>query len=229
MITLYIKTHLETGLKYFGKTKRKDIDNYLGSGLYWNKHIKKYGKNIKTEIIGQFEDLNECEKFALEFSIKNDIINSNEWANLKLENGKDGAPIGNILSQETKNKISKKLMGKSYPKCKYVIKENDEIRKQRYKNRSKNTFWINDGNTNKRLEFIPEGWIKGRLGKLGDIKIGQTNKNGNNTRGKKIYNNGIKHAYFYPNQEPLGWKKGKMEGYQGGTGAMKKNAKRKKI
>jgi hypothetical protein len=69
---------------------------------------------------------------------------------------------------------------------------------------------------------LPEGWVSGRLGQIGDMNLGNKNKTGDNTRGKKIYNNGIKHAYFLPDNVPEGWVSGKMLGYQGGTGAMKK-------
>jgi hypothetical protein len=53
---LYIKTHNITGLKYFGKTTKKDPYSYIGSGEYWLSHLKIHGKNISTEIIGFFED-----------------------------------------------------------------------------------------------------------------------------------------------------------------------------
>jgi hypothetical protein len=40
-----------------------------------------------------------------------------------------------------------------------------------------------------------------------------------------IYNNGIRHAYYFENQQPEGWTRGKMQGYQGGTGKLKKGKK----
>ncbi len=88
---LYVKEHTETHLKYFGKTTKKDPEKYLGSGIYWKIHIKKYGTDkIKTIWTKLFTDENELKAFALKFSQENDIVNSNEWANLKEENGLDG-------------------------------------------------------------------------------------------------------------------------------------------
>lgn len=48
IIYLYVKRHKVTGMKYFGKTVKKDPYKYNGSGLYWVRHIKKYGKKEKT-------------------------------------------------------------------------------------------------------------------------------------------------------------------------------------
>ena len=45
-IYLYVKQHSITGLKYFGKTTKIDPFLYKGSGKYWQRHIKKYGKNF---------------------------------------------------------------------------------------------------------------------------------------------------------------------------------------
>ena len=86
---LYIKTHNITGLKYFGKTTN-DPYNYYGSGKYWLAHLKKYGYNISTEILGYFADEQQCKEVANTFSISNNIVESSEWANLVNENGLDG-------------------------------------------------------------------------------------------------------------------------------------------
>lgn len=91
MITLYIKTHNKTGLKYFGKTIKKDIEKYTGSGKYWKNHIHAHGYDVTTEIYAQFEE--ECDDLintALYFSESNNIVNSKEWANLIPENGLGG-------------------------------------------------------------------------------------------------------------------------------------------
>lgn len=84
-IYLYIKTHNKTGLKYFGKTTRKDPHKYPGSGKYWRNHLEKYGYDYVTEIYGIYYDREECLKSAIEFSEKNMIVDSPEWANLRVE------------------------------------------------------------------------------------------------------------------------------------------------
>lgn len=114
MIYLYVKTHNKTGLKYFGKTTKKDPLKYKGSGIYWKKHLKKYGNDISTEIIASFANEEECTKFALTYSEKYDIVNSPEWANLKEENGLDGSPKGVKFSEEHKEKIRQSRYGKCF-------------------------------------------------------------------------------------------------------------------
>jgi hypothetical protein len=91
---LYVKQHRQTGLKYFGKTSTKDPYVYEGSGLYWRRHLKLHGKDIDTINVWEFDNIATCEKFALEFSVVNNIVESNEWANLRPENGKDGKVAG---------------------------------------------------------------------------------------------------------------------------------------
>lgn len=105
MIYLYIKIHNVTGLKYFGRTVKSDPHKYQGSGKYWKRHIAKYGYDVTTIIIGTYEKQEECEKDAIEFSIKNNIVESAEWANLIMETGKNGAPPSH--TKDTKEKISK--------------------------------------------------------------------------------------------------------------------------
>lgn len=129
MITLYIKTHRQTGLRYFGKTTRTDPHRYCGSGKHWIRHIKKHGYNCETEIVGVFDNVEEATAVALQFSQDNDIVSSPLWANLKEENGIDGNAKGIVFSdewienlkkarstvvmkEETKEKIRKSHTGK---------------------------------------------------------------------------------------------------------------------
>lgn len=87
---LYVKQHIVTGLKYFGKTTKVDPYAYLGSGTRWLNHLNKHGKNIKTIDLWEFDNITDCTTFALNFSKENNIVESTEWANLKEENGTDG-------------------------------------------------------------------------------------------------------------------------------------------
>lgn len=116
IIYLYIKTHhVKTSkgitLKYFGKTSQ-DPFKYTGSGTYWTAHLAKYGNGMDTEIHAQFGLEKEKElliETALQFSRDNNIVASEEWANLKEEDGLDG---GGHFSDETKAKISASKSGK---------------------------------------------------------------------------------------------------------------------
>jgi hypothetical protein len=110
---LYIKQHNITGLKYFGKTTRKDPYKYKGSGDRWKHHLKKHGNNISTIWAELFTDQQALVDFALKFSRDNNITESKEWANLKPENGLDGNPPGVVLSEEHKQKISISGKGKN--------------------------------------------------------------------------------------------------------------------
>lgn len=82
---LYIKTHNITGLKYFGKTTNKDPYKYKGSGTYWKRHLEKHGCDVNTEILGYYINEKECKSNSLKFSKENNIVDSKEWANLKVE------------------------------------------------------------------------------------------------------------------------------------------------
>jgi hypothetical protein len=103
-IYLYVKQHQSTGLLYFGKTTRRDPFKYKGSGTRWTKHLKKHGVDINTIELWGFDNQEDCTRFALEFSEKHHIVESNEWANLMPENGMGG---GVKHSEETKAKMRK--------------------------------------------------------------------------------------------------------------------------
>ena len=81
---LYVKTHTQTGLKYFGKTTL-DPNVYTGSGKYWKRHLKIHGADVSTTIIGEFLEHGKCLAAALQFSVENNIVASHDWANLKNE------------------------------------------------------------------------------------------------------------------------------------------------
>ena len=110
-IKLYIKQH-KTGLQYFGKTSTKDINKYKGSGLRWKRHIKKHGYDVVTFSVGSYDENDPMLiEHALGFSACNDIVNSNDWANLKPENGIDGGCY--FPNEETKIKMSESKKGKN--------------------------------------------------------------------------------------------------------------------
>jgi hypothetical protein len=104
---LYIKQHPITGLKYFGKTTAKDPYKYLGSGTDWKLHLKEYGSThiITTIVFGPCTDSEVISEFALTFSRDNNIVESKDWANCKIENGLDGNSKGSTHSPETRQKM----------------------------------------------------------------------------------------------------------------------------
>ena len=116
MIYLYVKTHNVTGLKYLGKTKN-DPFKYKGSGKLWKLHIKKHGYDVTTEILLQTETEQEIKEKGKEFSILWNIVESKNWANLKLEEGDGG---GNCFNHEA-NKINASKGGQTLAR---LVKEN---------------------------------------------------------------------------------------------------------
>jgi len=112
---LYILQHSITGLKYFGQTTQ-DIRKYKGSGKYWKLHIKKWGpEHVVIRYVSKpYTDSDTISKRALAFSIRHNIVTSDKWANLILENGLDGAVKGHPVSDATKKKTSDTLTGVSH-------------------------------------------------------------------------------------------------------------------
>lgn len=95
---LYIKQHKKTGMLYFGKTTRNP-ETYSGSGKYWTRHIKYHGiEHVETIWFCLFLDKDSLEEFAISFSNLNSIVSSDNWANLKIENGLDGGSIPELCN-----------------------------------------------------------------------------------------------------------------------------------
>lgn len=88
-MTLYLKTHNKTGLKYLGKTVG-DPFSYKGSGKVWQRHLKKHGDDHSTEILLETEDPNELKNWGLYYSNLWNIVESKEFANLCPEMGTGG-------------------------------------------------------------------------------------------------------------------------------------------
>lgn len=49
-MSLYLKTHNQTKMKYLGYTSQNPY-NYKGSGVYWSSHIKKHGNDVHTKVL----------------------------------------------------------------------------------------------------------------------------------------------------------------------------------
>lgn len=153
-IYLYHKRHKITGLNYFGKTKGSDPIGYLGSGVYWRSHLTVHGEEVETLQLWEFDNQDECSKFAINFSITNNIVESEDWANLCIEDGIGG---GDMLSQLPETRYKEICEGRS------------RKTKKSWENRSKDTqantqseIWANRSETIKNNIFnkISETLIK---------------------------------------------------------------------
>jgi hypothetical protein len=163
MLYLYVKTHLSTGLKYLGMTS-KDPYKYSGSGLHWKRHLKLHGKEHSTEIIHECQTLDEIKQVGTYYSDLWNIVESNEWANMKPETG-DGAPSGKYhhYKQIGYNSTHHSMYGKKH--------KQSSIELNRAANTGENnpnygTRWINNGIQNKKIkhdDIITDGWVIGRI------------------------------------------------------------------
>ena len=116
---LCVKQHKKTGLKYFCKTTQSNPIKYPGSGVSWRKHLHEYGWEFDTIECWEFDDQEKCSAFAINFSIENNIVESSDWANLKIENGKDGGTVKGHKKPPRKPEHTEKhrqaLLGKPQP------------------------------------------------------------------------------------------------------------------
>lgn len=106
---IYKTTNTITGKIYVGKCSSsiKSSKRYLGSGIWLNRAIKKYGKQyFFKEILEIIEegDLNERERFWI-----NELKSNNQNIGYNLTDGGDGGPLfkGRHHTRETIDKLTK--------------------------------------------------------------------------------------------------------------------------
>jgi len=156
IIYLYVKTHNKTGLKYLGKTTSTDPHRYPGSGLYWTRHLKEHGYNYTTEIIKECQTKEELKEWGLYYSRLWNIVDSNEWANLKLENGDGGCEKGIKRSEQWRNKLKNKSWSKkALENLKEIGLKSAALRKGKPWSKNKRESHIN-GYIEKNLEIAKE-------------------------------------------------------------------------
>lgn len=134
---LYKKTHQITGLKYLGKTAKVDPHQYQGSGKRWRSHLKKHGYHVDTEILKECQTNDEVKYWGEYYSKLWNIVDSDDWANLKEETGDGG---NTSLTDAFKAKIP--LMSEL----------------------AKNRKWWNNGEESVHSESQPgPEWVRGRI------------------------------------------------------------------
>ena len=175
---LYIKQHIITGKLYFGKTIKPDPIKYKGSGKYWLRHLKTHGeKEVETLWYCLFVEENSCIEFALMFSQQQNIIKSENWLNLKAE---DGLNIGSNSrinfhhTQETKEKMSVLKTGVTHSEeTKKLLSNIQSNRSEEWRNK------ISLANKGRVSTFNGRSHSEESRRKMSIARIGNTNSVGN--------------------------------------------------
>lgn len=89
MYYLMIKKAYPSGFLYLCQTKR-DPYTYKGSGLRWENHIKMHRPHIITCVIGEYETMDELREAGIKWSRELNVVESEQWANLREEDGTGG-------------------------------------------------------------------------------------------------------------------------------------------
>lgn len=97
--TLYIKTHKKTGLKYLGQTTQNPF-TYQGSGTRWLHHINKHGYDVDTDILLETTDKEELSNTGIYYSELWNVVRSNDWANIMIENASGGDTLTHNPNRE---------------------------------------------------------------------------------------------------------------------------------
>lgn len=182
---LYVKTHRKTGLKYLGYTSHKDPFKYPGSGKYWKLHLKVHGNEHGTEILLESTSKEEISTLGKYYSLLWNIVDSDQWANLKIEEG-DGAATGannHMKRPEFRAQVSARMLalGDNHPnkrpeeRAKRLGKKRPEHSKAmsgsnnpmfgvaRDWNKGASGYkWFTDGTVSVMAEKCPEGFAPGR-------------------------------------------------------------------
>ena len=189
-IYLYVKQHHLTGLKYLGKTTKSDPHTYTGSGIRWLNHLNKHGYNYTTTILRECQDNDELKYWGKYYSDLWDIVESNNWANLKTEEGQGGSlgkdsraklsktKTGILKTAEHKQNISRSKTGQKYGSQTETHKLNNGLSKkgrpqpkdaiERRTQSRAGRKWYNNGQKSLLATNCPDGFRPGRLS--GDCK-----------------------------------------------------------
>jgi len=179
---LYLKTHNKTGLKYLGKTTRKDPVKYKGSGKYWIRHIEKYGYDVNTEILFETDDKLQLKEKGIYYSNLWNIVDSPKFANLRIEMGDGGDTmtyhpnLENIVKKNRDRKLKFKWWNNGTKQCHSEYPPSEDYKSGRLPfnnigsqigaNINKDRYWINNGINEIMIDknkSIPEEYNIGRL------------------------------------------------------------------
>jgi hypothetical protein len=175
--TIYQITNIVNGKIYIGMHQTKNLDDgYMGSGIMLRNAYKKYGiENFNKEILFTFNSRKEMIQKEKEL-VTEEFCNSLDTYNMCIGGHGGGIRKGAILSEETKEKISKTNKKVMQDKgIRQKISEKAKLRrhsnetKEKFSRRVSNTTWIKKNNKSKMVQaeelekYLKEGWVKGRI------------------------------------------------------------------
>jgi hypothetical protein len=163
---LMLKQHYETGINYLCITKRNNWQRYKGSGIRWNRLIKKHPSEIYTTLIYSSNNIEEFNSICVAYSNLLNVKGSSIFANLIDEMGYDKQNWG-IIGQEA---LKKKNNRGGCCTTKWAL-ENKENHLINCSNAGKlggkivgSMFWWNNGVVNKKAFKSPgQEWQRGLI------------------------------------------------------------------
>ena len=90
MFYLMVKKAYPTGLSYLCQTSTREPYTYKGSGKRWLNHIRAHKPHIITCVIGEYETMEELKTAGIHYSELFNVVESDDWANLRPEDGMGG-------------------------------------------------------------------------------------------------------------------------------------------
>jgi hypothetical protein len=168
---LYIKQCSHCDLKYFGKTILEDIQSYEGSGIRWQRHLKKHNAESVHLWNSDWYYDTSIVRFATKFSNINKIVESKNWANLAIENGIDGGYLGEYASTRISEGVKRV---RSNPEWKDTVGKEATRKATGARNKTmSNPEWkdtVGKESTRKRLETMSNEEWKETVGKRRNSK-----------------------------------------------------------
>lgn len=151
-----IKTHNKTGFKYLCQTRSKDPYRYPGSGKHWRAHINHHGYDISTKILGTYDTMQELKEAGIYYSNMYNVVESEEWANLRIEDG-DGGDTSKTSGYISGMKKRRSYKGEGNPNFGKVGAMRGKVGPMT------GMSWYNNGSKELLTHDKPEGWKEGRL------------------------------------------------------------------
>lgn len=216
MWIIYKHTNKINGKVYIGQTQAKAKlrwNNGLGykNSSYFYSAIQKYGwENFEHEIIEEniltAKEAYEREQYWIKYY--HSFVGDEQCNGYNLTIGGHGN-FGRIVSEETKQKISKAKLGKKMTckawnlgiplseerkqnlRLKNLGKKQSEETKQKRKESLSKLKWFNDGKINIRSVTCPDGFKPGRI----NFELSEDGKKNSSHKGSHWYTNGIEDKF----------------------------------